>query len=150
MREKELHWVRRVDASLLLTVPVHGISMARAREHAFLCGMRPQTSCNARVQMGLSEGRAHELVHVSVGFYAVRAHESFVQCASAMSSCPCSVLVGDQYGSWMGACANEVVALCSCVEACAEELMCKSQYLSKVLAHPGFVQCAYVLGRERV
>ena len=84
--------------------------MARVRKNVFLCGMRSQTSCNARVQIGSSRWRAYcEIVRVSVGFCAVRAHERFVQCASAMSSCPCSVLVWDQCGSWAGACENEVV-----------------------------------------
>ena len=41
----------------------------------------------------------NELVRASVGFCAVRAPERFVQCASAMSSCPCSVHVWDQYCS---------------------------------------------------
>ena len=47
------------------------------------------------------------IVRESVGFCATRAHERFVQCASAMSSCPCTVLVWDKYGSWAGACENE-------------------------------------------
>ena len=43
---------------------------------------------------GFEQGaRVHELVRVSVDSYAVHAHESVVQCASAVSSCPCSVLV---------------------------------------------------------
>ena len=84
--------------------------MARVRENMFLCGMRSQTSCNARVQIGSSRWRAYcEIVRVSVGFCAVRAHERFVQCASVMSSCRCSVLVWNQCGSWAGACENEVV-----------------------------------------
>ena len=40
-------------------------------------------------------------------------------------------------------------ALCPCVFVCAKELMCKNQYLSTVLTHRGFVQCASVLVRER-
>ena len=53
--------------------------------------------------------RVHEIVHVSVVFCVVRAHEHFVQCAGTMSSCPCNNLVWDQYGSWAGAFENEVV-----------------------------------------
>ena len=49
---------------------------------------------------GFEQGACvHELVRVSVDFYAVHADQSFVQCASAVSSGPCSVLVWDQYGS---------------------------------------------------
>ena len=98
--------------------------------------------------------RVHELVRVSVGFCAVHAHKSFVQYACAMSSYPCRVLVWNQYGSWAGACANELVCerVCFYTRAweCAEKLMCKSLYLCTVFAHQDFVQCSSVLVRERV
>ena len=59
---------------------------------------------------GFKQGaRVHELLCVNMDFCAVRAHESFVQCASAMSSRLCNVLIWDQYGSWAGACTNKVV-----------------------------------------
>ena len=41
---------------VLLTIPVHGTSMACVREHVYLCYMHPQASCNARVQMSSSMG----------------------------------------------------------------------------------------------
>ena len=73
---------------------------------------------------GFEQGTCvHEIVRVSVGFCAVRALKSFVQCASAVSSCPCSVLVWDQYDSWAGACANEVMC-----ESVRFVLMCGSVY----------------------
>ena len=67
---------------------------------------------------GFEQGaRVHELVRISVGFCAVHAHKSFMQCACATSSCPCSVFVWNQYGSWAGACLNELVCegVCFCI-----------------------------------
>ena len=66
---------------------------------------------------GFEQGaRVYELVLVSMGFCAVHVHKSFMQCACATSSCPCSVLVWNQYGSWAGACMNELVceSVCFC------------------------------------
>ena len=63
----------------------------------------------------------------------MRAHERFVQCASAVSSCPCSAVRGREHVIIRSR------ALCSCVGACTEEFMYESQYLSTVLAPQGFV-----------
>ena len=66
---------------------------------------------------GFEQGaRVQELVRVSEGFCAVRAHKISVQCAYAMSSCPCSVLVWNRYGLWAEACGNELVCerVCFC------------------------------------
>ena len=144
-----------VGEPVLLTVPVHGASMACVREHACFLRYASTGFVQCARADGFAQGaRGHEIVRVSVGFCAVRALKSFVQCARAMSSCPCSVLVWDQYDSWAGACANEVVC-----ESVRFVLVCgsvyrgahvQSQYHSTVLAHPGFVQCASVLARERV
>ena len=89
----------------------------------------------ARANIFEQRARVHELVRVSMGFHAVRTHESFVQCASAMSSCPCSVLVWDQYdGSRAGACAHEVVGfvlVCGSVYRGAHVLESVPQYGSR-------------------
>ena len=129
--------------------------MVRVREHVFFLRYASTGFVQCARANGFEQGTCvHEIVRVSVGFCAVRALKSFVQCASAVSSCPCSVLVWDQYDSWAGACANEVMC-----ESVRFVLMCgsvyrgahvQSQYPSTVLAHPGFIQCASVLARERV
>ena len=63
----------------------------------------------------------------------MRVHERFVQCASAVSSCPCSTARGREHVVMRSR------ALCSCVGACTETFMYESQYLSTVLTPQGFV-----------
>ena len=77
--------------------------------------------------------QVHVIVRVRVGICAMRAHEHFVQCASAVSSCPCSTARGREHVI------IRLRALFSCVEACTVEFMYESQYLSTVLVPQGFV-----------
>ena len=75
--------------------------------------------------------QVHVIVRACVGFCAVRAHERFGQCASAVGLCRTAreqehLIVTSR-------------ALCSCVWACTDEFMYENQYLSTVLAPQGFV-----------
>ena len=101
--------------------------------------------------------QVHVIVRVSVGFSLMRALKHFVQFASAVSSCPCSVLVWDQYGSWAGACDNETtcsVLVCGNVYRGAHVResvpqhgprppgLCTSVYVCIERTRKGFIQCA--------
>ena len=126
LRDKELHWMRHVCVSLCFL-------RCRCTEPVWLVwgststGFVQCTRAN-RFEQG---ARAHELVRVSVGFCAVRAHKSFVQCACTMSSCPRGVLVWNQYSSWV-----EDVQMSWCVRACASVLVCESVYRGAHVREP--------------
>ena len=101
-----------------------------------MCGRKGFIGCDVCVDepaLFAALVQVHVIVRVLVGFGAMRAHERFVQCATAVSSCPCSTARGREHVI-MRSC-----ALCSCVGACTEEFMYESQYLSKVLTPQGFV-----------
>ena len=149
--KKELHWVRRVWMILRSL-------RCRCKEPGWLvCGacVFVRYASTGFVQCACENGfeqgsRVNEIVRVNVGFYAVHAHERFVQCVSTMSLCPCSVLVWDQHGSWAGACESEVMCFV---------LVCRSVYRGAHVQEPapqygppppGFVPRASVLVQERV
>ena len=75
--------------------------------------------------------QVHVIARVRVGFCTMCAHERFVQCASAGSSC--STARGREHVIMRSR------ALSSCVGACTVEFMYECQYLSTVLASQGFV-----------
>ena len=88
-----------------------------------------------RVRMSLRSLRyrlqVHVIVRVRVGFCAVRAHERFGQCASAVSLC--STSRGQEHVIMRSR------ALCSRALACTDEFVYENQYLSTVLASQDFV-----------
>ena len=71
---------------------------------------------------GFEQGaRVYEVVCVSVGFCAVRTHESLVQCACAMNSCPCRFQCRTSTAR-----GREHVRMSSCMRVCGFVLVCGS------------------------
>ena len=75
--------------------------------------------------------QVHVIMRVRVGFCAVRAHERFGQCASAVILC--RTARGLEHAIVRSR------ALCSRVSACTDEFVYENQYLSTVLASQGFL-----------
>ena len=100
-----------------LTVPLQGTSMARVRQHIFLCGVR--------VQMSSSKERVYMSTCVRV--------RASVQCAPTRALCNvhahirASALAVFSWGT-ITARGRKRVRMSSCVRACSSVLVCESLF----------------------